>query len=169
MRSTAKREPGVALLLALLEHPLRIQILSRLVQRPKSPTEIAAELGVSIGVADYHLRHLVAAKLARFTRRHRPPGRRGHPLKYYEADPPVISEGDWITIPPLVRAALTQAAVRELASRAEASHVSQSRASPETTLGLVANDLTALLGVVTTSLVRVDVATDSDAPAPEVA
>lgn len=159
MRSSEGRPSGALLILTLLEHPLRTDILGRLIQRPCSPTEIAADLGISVGVADYHLRQLQAAELARLTGRHRPKGRRGHPQKYYDAVPPVLSDEEWTTIPALVRSALRQAVIRELASRAEVC-LPEGKESADATLAVVATDLTALLGLVTTSLSRVGSETD---------
>ena len=40
-------------------HPLRVQILEALETRRASPSDLAAELGVSVGTASYHFQQLV--------------------------------------------------------------------------------------------------------------
>jgi DNA-binding transcriptional ArsR family regulator len=164
----------IASLLKELAHPVRAAILARLVERPSSPAEMAADLGVKLGLVDYHTRRLEAAGLAKVIKRQRPKGRRGHPQTYYGADPLYIRDKEWMTLPELLREALIDAGLRELASRADVSrmHTQELPAggpSAEAALALVRNELVALLGEVAGSLLRVVRRTETVTQSPEAA
>jgi DNA-binding transcriptional ArsR family regulator len=113
--------PAPSLLLMAVGHPLRARILARLIERPSSPVEMAEDLDATIGDVSYHTRRLEAAGLARVIKREGVEGRRGHPRTFFGADPLHIPDEEWMMVPGLVREALTEAALRELASRADAS------------------------------------------------
>jgi DNA-binding transcriptional ArsR family regulator len=102
-------------ILDALSHPLRAEILARLDERSLSPTELAAGLDVPLPVVAYHVRKLEDAGLVRLVERRRPRASRGgHPQSYYRAEPVTIPDDEWLSVPPLVRRALTAAALREL-------------------------------------------------------
>jgi DNA-binding transcriptional ArsR family regulator len=124
--STRRREvldPAQRLesLLTMFAHPLRAAILAYLIERPCSPTEITARLGTTVGVVDYHIRRLEAAGLATFVEKQRPQGKRGYLQNYYVAKPLCISDEEWMTIPFVLRDALTDAVLREFAARVSTS------------------------------------------------
>lgn len=112
-------------------HPLRARILERLVERPASPSELARELGVSIGVASYHARRLEELGLTSVVTWERPAGRRGPPQSNYSADPLEVSDEDWMSIPAAIRSAIANAAFREVASTPPAGPRSNVPREPE--------------------------------------
>ncbi len=173
MKGRRIQSSRVTLMLKVLAHPLRAEILGRIIRRPSSPTELSGALGASVGVVDYHMRRLEDAGLARLVKRERTPGRRGHPQKYYAAEPLQISDQEWMRVPDLVRAALTDAALRELAAKAGAARAAEDpdddgEASDDALLALVRDELVGMLGMIARSLL--DVAAEAevrtDAPSP---
>lgn len=67
----------------VLNHPLRVRILVALSERRASPSELASEWEVSLGVVSYHVRRLEAAGLIRLTKK---VPRRGAVEHYYRAN-----------------------------------------------------------------------------------
>lgn len=160
--SSAKKQKRsrMALMLSVLTHPLRAEILERLIERPSSPSEIASALASPVAVVDYHTKRLAEAGFARLVKRERPVGSRGHPQKFYGADPLHISDDEWMRVPALVRAALTTAALRELAARGQnvdsvAEGPVSLESSPDANLARIHRELVGMLGSVATSLLRV--------------
>lgn len=95
-----------------LAHPLRTRILHELDGRTASPSEMASELDVSLGVVSYHMRQLAKLKLLRLVRRE---PRRGAIEHYYTASArPRMSDRGWRSLPAAIKHASLAAAVEEL-------------------------------------------------------
>ncbi|MEA2211465.1 MAG: hypothetical protein QOF83_1413 [Solirubrobacteraceae bacterium] len=102
-------DPTVAKALA---HPLRARLLSALEDRTASPSGLAAELDVPLGVLSYHIRRLTALGFLKLVRR---VPRRGAVEHYYTATirPPVTDEA-WGATPGIVKQASITGALRQL-------------------------------------------------------
>jgi DNA-binding transcriptional ArsR family regulator len=102
-------DPKVAKALA---HPLRTRLLSALEDRTASPSELAAELDVPLGVLSYHIRRLTALGFLKLVRR---VPRRGAVEHYYTATvrPPVSDEA-WGATPGIVKQASVTGALNQL-------------------------------------------------------
>ena len=108
-------DPTVAKALA---HPLRTRLLSALEDRTASPSELAAELDVPLGVLSYHIRRLTALGFLKLVRR---VPRRGAVEHYYTATirPPVTDEA-WGATPGIVKQASITGALSQLGSQVSA-------------------------------------------------
>jgi DNA-binding transcriptional ArsR family regulator len=92
-----------------LAHPLRVQILGLLEHRTASPSELAAELRVPLGNVSYHVRQLQSFGLIRLVRT---TPRRGSIEHHYELIArPDITDGEWETLPDIVKHAMVGAAL----------------------------------------------------------
>jgi DNA-binding transcriptional ArsR family regulator len=101
-----------------LAHPLRIAALAVLEERTASPSEIAAELGASLGQVSYHVRTLARYGLVKLVET-RP--RRGALEHYYRAEQrPVITNEAWERIPSIVKSATVRAALEQVAAEVSA-------------------------------------------------
>ena len=95
-----------------LSHPLRTSVLSALDGRTASPSELAAELDVPLGVLSYHVRRLASLGFLQLVRR---VPRRGAVEHYYTAVSAVrISDQAWAAVPTAVRAFLLSHALDAL-------------------------------------------------------
>jgi DNA-binding transcriptional ArsR family regulator len=95
-----------------LAHPLRTRILHELEERTASPSEMASELDVPLGVVSYHMRQLAKLKLLRLVRRE---PRRGAIEHYYTARArPRMTTRGWRSLPTAIKHASLAAAVEEL-------------------------------------------------------
>lgn len=102
-------DPTVAKALA---HPLRTRILSALADRTASPSELATELDVPLGVLSYHVRRLTALGFLKLVRR---VPRRGAVEHYYTATiRPRMSDEAWGATPAIVKQASLGAAVTQI-------------------------------------------------------
>ncbi len=102
-------DPALAKALA---HPLRTRILATLEDRIASPSELAAELDVSLGVMSYHVRRLEALGLVKLVKR---TPRRGAVEHYYKATArPRITNAGWAATPGVVKEAMIGASVQQL-------------------------------------------------------
>ncbi len=102
-------DPALAKALA---HPLRTRILAALEDRIASPSELAAELDVSLGVMSYHVRRLEALGLVKLVKR---TPRRGAVEHYYKATArPRITSAGWGATPGVVKEAMIAASVQQL-------------------------------------------------------
>lgn len=102
-------DPSVAKALA---HPLRSQILAALEQRTASPSQLAAELDVPLGVLSYHVRRLTALGFLKLVKR---VPRRGAVEHYYAAtSKPPISDQAWGAMPSAVKDAMLGASLGAL-------------------------------------------------------
>ena len=100
-----------AKLVHVLAHPLRARILEALNDRVASPSDLAAEFGVSLPLLSYHVDRLVAAGLLALVDTQ---PRRGALEHYYRAaGSPVVSDAGWAALPRVLRQALTDAVLRE--------------------------------------------------------
>ena len=105
-------DPSLAKALA---HPLRTRILSALEDRTASPSELADELGVSIGVVSYHVRRLTALRFLKLVKR---VPRRGAIEHYYTAMAgPRITSSAWGATPTIVKQVTVGAALQEIAAQ----------------------------------------------------
>jgi DNA-binding transcriptional ArsR family regulator len=108
-------DPRVAKALA---HPLRVRILAVLDDRTASPSEISAELGAPLGVVSYHVRHLARNGFLKLVRKKQ---RRGAIEHYYRAESrPVLTSEAWSEVPGIVKKALVDAAVSQVAASVSA-------------------------------------------------
>jgi DNA-binding transcriptional ArsR family regulator len=104
-------DPSLAKALA---HPLRTRILAVLDGRTASPSDLAQELGASLGVVSYHVRRLHAL---RFLKLVRSVPRRGAVEHYYTAVAgPRITSKTWGQTPTIVKQATISAALQEVGS-----------------------------------------------------
>jgi DNA-binding transcriptional ArsR family regulator len=104
-------DPSLAKALA---HPLRTRILGALDDRTASPSELADELGASLGVVSYHVRRLYAL---RFLELVKSVPRRGAVEHYYKAVAgPRITSTTWGETPTIVKQATVSAALQEIGS-----------------------------------------------------
>ena len=80
-------------LVRVVAHPLRVQALSVLTERPASPKELAAELGAPVGNISYHVRELEAVGLIELVDEKK---RRGAVEHFYRAIArPMLSAEEW--------------------------------------------------------------------------
>lgn len=80
-------------LVKVVAHPLRVQALSILTERPASPKELAAELGVPVGNVSYHVRELEGVGLIELIEERK---RRGAIEHFFRAVArPVVSTAEW--------------------------------------------------------------------------
>ena len=104
-------DPTVAKALA---HPLRTRILAALADRTASPSELAAELDVPLGVLSYHVRRLTALGFLKLVRR---VPRRGAVEHYYTATVrPRVSDEAWGATPAVVKQAHLDATLTQIGS-----------------------------------------------------
>jgi DNA-binding transcriptional ArsR family regulator len=102
-------DPSLAKALA---HPLRTRILAALEDRTASPSELADELGVSLGVVSYHVRRLAALRFLKLVKR---VPRRGAVEHYYTVVAgPHITNAAWGATPSIVKQATVSAALTEI-------------------------------------------------------
>jgi DNA-binding transcriptional ArsR family regulator len=125
-------DPSLAKALA---HPLRTRILATLENRIASPSEIAEELDVSLGVISYHVRRLQALKFLKLVKR---VPRRGAVEHYYTTIAgPEVSNKTWRATPTIVKHAAVSATLQDIGAQAsaavnsggfdhESSHISRS-------------------------------------------
>ncbi len=101
-----------------LSHPLRTHVLAALEHRTASPSELASEFGVSLGVVSYHVRRLHALGFLRLVKQ---VPRRGATEHYYTtAAGPRISNEAWASAPALVKQAVVTASLGEIGAQASA-------------------------------------------------
>jgi DNA-binding transcriptional ArsR family regulator len=104
-------DPSLAKALA---HPLRTRILAVLENRTASPSEIAEELDAPLGVVSYHVRRLHALRFLKLVKR---VPRRGAVEHYYTTIAgPRITNSAWRSTPTIVKQAMVNAALTEIAS-----------------------------------------------------
>ncbi|MGO9751089.1 MAG: ArsR/SmtB family transcription factor [Solirubrobacteraceae bacterium] len=97
-----------------LAHPLRTRILAALEDRTASPSELATELGASLGVISYHVRRLQALGFVKLVKR---VPRRGAVEHYYTATTrPRITDAAWGATPGIVKQATIKAALDQIGS-----------------------------------------------------
>lgn len=108
-------DPTIAKALA---HPLRARLLSALEDRTASPSELAAELDVPLGVLSYHIRRLSDLGFLNLVRR---VPRRGAVEHYYTATArPPVPEAAWGGTPGVVRQASIAGALGRLGAQVSA-------------------------------------------------
>lgn len=102
-------DPSVAKALA---HPLRSRILAALEERTASPSQLATELEVPLGVLSYHVRRLTALGFLKLVKR---VPRRGAVEHYYTATTkPRISDAAWGAMPGNVKETMLGASLSSL-------------------------------------------------------
>lgn len=122
-------DPTVAKALA---HPLRTRLLNALEDRTASPSELAAELDVPLGVLSYHIRRLTVLGFLKLVRR---VPRRGAVEHYYTATvrPPVTDEA-WGSTPGIVKEASIAGALGRLGRQVSAAASAGGFNAPEARL-----------------------------------
>jgi DNA-binding transcriptional ArsR family regulator len=125
-------DPSVAKALA---HPLRTRVLAALEGRTASPSQLAAELEVPLGVLSYHVRRLTALGFLRLVKR---VPRRGAVEHYYTAAarPPVTDQA-WGATPSVVKQAMLGASLDQVGSMVTAAAAAGGFAAPESRLSRV--------------------------------
>lgn len=112
-----------------LAHPLRTRILAALEDRTSSPSELAEELDVPLGVLSYHVRRLTALGFLKLVRR---VPRRGAVEHYYTAVArPRITDEAWALAPTIVKQATLRAALEQVGSYVSAAAASGGFDAPE--------------------------------------
>jgi DNA-binding transcriptional ArsR family regulator len=90
---TRQRKSVDETLVKVVAHPLRVQALSVLTERPASPKELAAELDAPVGNVSYHVRELEAVGLIELVDEQK---RRGAVEHFYRAiTRPMLSADEW--------------------------------------------------------------------------
>jgi DNA-binding transcriptional ArsR family regulator len=90
---TRQRKSVDETLVKVVAHPLRVQALSVLTERPASPKELAAELGAPVGNVSYHVRELEEVGLIELVDEKK---RRGAVEHFYRAIArPMLSAEEW--------------------------------------------------------------------------
>lgn len=99
MASRTRRRKSVdETLVKVVAHPLRVQALSILSERPASPKELAAELGSPVGNVSYHVRELEDVGLIELVDEKK---RRGAVEHFYRAIArPLLSAEEWERMSP---------------------------------------------------------------------
>lgn len=101
-----------------LAHPLRTRILAELEDRTASPSELATQLDVPLGVMSYHVRRLESLGFVELVERL---PRRGAIEHYYRAKSrPRITSTAWGRTPAIVKEATVAAAVDQIGHYVEA-------------------------------------------------
>jgi DNA-binding transcriptional ArsR family regulator len=102
---TKKRKGADQTLAKVVSHPLRIEALSILVERPASPKELAAELGSPVGNVSYHVRELERIGMIELVEEKK---RRGAIEHFYRAiRHPMLDTGEWEKLSPAEREAMS--------------------------------------------------------------
>ncbi|MFZ0042577.1 MAG: winged helix-turn-helix domain-containing protein [Solirubrobacteraceae bacterium] len=95
-----------------LAHPIRTRVLSALEGRTASPSDLATELDVSLGVLSYHVRRLSALGFIKLVKR---VPRRGAVEHYYTATArPRITDSAWGSMPSVAKDATVGAALEQV-------------------------------------------------------
>jgi hypothetical protein len=143
---------------ALLAHPLRPHILTRLSLRPHNPAELAADFKKDTGSVHYHIHQLQAVGLVQLIKKEAK-NPRGQARTYYGAKPLHIPDDEWMTVPSILRTALTDAGLRELAAPAHIAPTHERTlpldTAPAEALALIRDELAGHLGAVARSLLDV--------------
>jgi DNA-binding transcriptional ArsR family regulator len=96
-----KRNGATQALSKVVAHPLRIEALSILAERPASPKELAAELGSPVGNISYHVRELKRLGMIELVEEKK---RRGAIEHFYRAvHYPMVDDPEWEKLSPAKR------------------------------------------------------------------
>jgi hypothetical protein len=96
-----------------LSHPMRVRILAILEERTASALELSRMLRADLGVVAYHVRKLHSLNMIRLVRQTRV---RGATQRHYRAvERPRVSDEAWARTPPVVKQALVQATLQQVA------------------------------------------------------
>lgn len=122
-------DPTVAKALA---HPLRGRVLAALEDRTASPSELATELDVPLGVLSYHIRRLTSLGFLKLVRR---VPRRGAVEHYYTATVrPPVTDATWQATPGSVKQAALGAAISQLGTQVTTAAAAGGFDAPESRL-----------------------------------
>lgn len=106
-------DPSLAKALA---HPIRTRVLAALDNRVASPSELAEELDIPIGVISYHVRRLQSLKFLKLVKR---VPRRGAVEHYYTTVAgPQMSNKTWSTAPTVVKHAAVTSTLEDIGAQA---------------------------------------------------
>jgi DNA-binding transcriptional ArsR family regulator len=137
MRAVTPAPPQIETRLAkALSHPLRSRLLMAYTGRVVSPSQVASELGASIGDVSYHTKRLLEHGVIELVDAVR--GRGGVKHYYSAVVPYEVTDAEWAALPPELREAVGQPvvasvlddiaeAVREGALAADGVHLSRTR------------------------------------------
>ena len=117
-------------LVKALAHPLRMRILAILEEKTASPSEIAIELGASLGVVSYHVRKLHSLKLIKLVKK---VPRRGAVEHYYKAEARrQITDDAWAEIPDIVKRAMVGAVIGQVSAHVNSAAAAGGFERPDT-------------------------------------
>jgi DNA-binding transcriptional ArsR family regulator len=100
-------------LVKAIGHPLRLRLLTILNERVASPSELADELGETLGNVSYHVRKLADLKCIELVKTTPVRGALEH--HYRAVARPVFSDSDWARLPDSIRKSLSDAVLAEIA------------------------------------------------------
>jgi len=113
-RTKTKMKSGVdPRLVKAIGHPLRLKLLTLLNERVASPSELAEELGETIGSVAYHVRTLAQLECIELVRTTPVRGALEH--HYRAVVRPVFSDDDWAKLPESIRKSLADAVLTDIA------------------------------------------------------
>lgn len=125
-------DPKVAKALA---HPLRTRVLAALEGRTASPSQLAAELDVPLGVLSYHVRRLTSLGFLRLVKR---VPRRGAVEHYYTATAPLpVTDRAWGATPAIVKQTMLGASLDRLGTLVSDAAAAGGFDSPESRISRV--------------------------------
>jgi len=113
-KTRTKTKSGVdPRLVKAIGHPLRLKLLTLLNERVASPSELAEELGETIGSVAYHVRTLAQLECIELVRTTPVRGALEH--HYRAVARPVFSDDDWAKLPESIRKSLADAVLADIA------------------------------------------------------
>lgn len=113
-RAKSKSKTGLdPRLVKAIGHPLRLRLLTILNERVASPSELADELGETLGNVSYHVRKLADLKCIELVKTTPVRGALEH--HYRAVARPVFSDADWARLPVSIRKSLSDAVLAEIA------------------------------------------------------
>ena len=113
-KARTKTKSGVdPRLVKAIGHPLRLKLLTLLNERVASPSELAEELGETIGSVAYHIRTLAQLECIELVRTTPVRGALEH--HYRAVARPVFSDEDWAKLPGSIRKSLADAVLADIA------------------------------------------------------
>jgi DNA-binding transcriptional ArsR family regulator len=113
-RGKSKSKTGLdPRLVKAIGHPLRLRLLTILNERVASPSELADELGETLGNVSYHVRKLADLKCIELVKTTPVRGALEH--HYRAVARPMFSDADWARLPVSIRKSLSDAVLAEIA------------------------------------------------------
>jgi DNA-binding transcriptional ArsR family regulator len=111
-KRTGRERGREARLYKALSHPLRFRILTKLNERPASPSELAVELDEKVGNVAYHVRTLLDLETVELVRTEQVRGTLEH---FYRAtERPFVDDDHWARLPLSIRRQFADSILQEL-------------------------------------------------------